>query len=78
LLTALVIVLISSATCLYYIRLIKTFFFVKTSKTTFWISSKKRYGLEFCVSLLLFFNVVFAVYPEPLLQPSIALGLTIF
>ena len=33
--TAIVIVLISSVACFYYIRLIKTFFFVKSSKNSF-------------------------------------------
>lgn len=33
--TALFIVIISSVACFYYIRLIKTFFFVKTTKNSF-------------------------------------------
>jgi NADH-quinone oxidoreductase subunit N len=33
--TTLFIVIISSVACFYYIRLIKTFFFVKTTKNSF-------------------------------------------
>jgi NADH:ubiquinone oxidoreductase subunit 2 (subunit N) len=35
LITSVTIVLISSVACFYYIRLIKTFFFVKSSKNSF-------------------------------------------
>jgi NADH-quinone oxidoreductase subunit N len=62
--TSIVIVLISSVACFYYIRLIKTFFFVKTSKNSFWISSTKRQHSEFIIGFLLFCNLFFVTRPE--------------
>ena len=64
--TSLVIVIISSIACFYYIRLIKTFFFVKGSKNSFWISSPKRTHSEYIIGFLLFFNFFFVLYPETL------------
>jgi NADH:ubiquinone oxidoreductase subunit 2 (subunit N) len=62
--TGLVIVIISSIASFYYIRLIKTFFFTKTSKNNFWISAAKRQSSEFNIGLLLFLNLTFCFYPE--------------
>jgi NADH:ubiquinone oxidoreductase subunit 2 (subunit N) len=62
--TVLLIVIISSIASFYYIRLIKTFFFVKSNKKGIWISSFKRSGSEFNIGLLLFFNLMLSVRPD--------------
>jgi NADH:ubiquinone oxidoreductase subunit 2 (subunit N) len=62
--TSLVIVIVSSIASFYYIRLIKTFFFVKTSKINLWISSTKRQNGEFNIGLFFFLNIAFCLYPE--------------
>jgi NADH-quinone oxidoreductase subunit N len=76
--TALVIVIISSVASFYYIRLIKTFFFVKTRKNNLWISNSKRPIMEFNIGVLLFFNVAFWFHPELLSLMSTVIGLTLF
>lgn len=75
---SLVVVIISSIACFYYIRLIKTFFFVKTSKTNLWISSTKRFHAEFNIGLFFFFNLAFCIYPEILSLISCAISLILF
>jgi NADH:ubiquinone oxidoreductase subunit 2 (subunit N) len=64
LITSLVIVIVSSITCFYYIRLVKMFFFVSFSKNSFWVSSKKTLFLDFAISLSFFFNIFFILNPE--------------
>lgn len=75
--TSVVIVIISSVACFYYIRLIKAFFFVKSSKNNLWVSTKKRQNSEFCVGLLLFFNLTFCFFPEFLALISTTLSLVL-
>jgi NADH:ubiquinone oxidoreductase subunit 2 (subunit N) len=74
-LTCLFIVIISSIGCFYYIRLIKTFFFTKTSKINLWISTPTRRFTEFNIAVLLFFNMFFCFYPDLLLLLSTFLTL---
>ena len=69
------IVIISSIACFYYIRLIKAFFFVKSSKNNIWISSRKRFGSELGIGLILYLNLTFAIFPELLVNISTALSL---
>jgi NADH-quinone oxidoreductase subunit N len=76
--TGLVIVIISSIASFYYIRLIKTFFFTKTSKNNFWLSTVKRQSSEFNIGLLFFLNLAFCFYPEFLSLMSVTLSLTLF
>jgi NADH:ubiquinone oxidoreductase subunit 2 (subunit N) len=76
--TSLLIVIISSIASFYYIRLIKTFFFVKSSKNNLWISTVKRQSSEFNIGLLLFLNLVFAIYPGFLLNLSNTVSLALF
>jgi NADH-quinone oxidoreductase subunit N len=75
--TSIVIVVISSVACFYYIRLIKTFFFVKSSKNSFWISMPKRQGMEVLIGLLLFLNLAFVFRPELLSNFSTLVGLSL-
>jgi len=77
-LVSLIVVIISSVACFYYIRLIKTFFFVKTSKNNLWISITKRQNSEFCIGLLLVLNLAFCFFPDFLALISIALSLILF
>jgi NADH-quinone oxidoreductase subunit N len=74
----LIIVIVSSISSFYYIRLIKTFFFVKTSKNNFWISPAKRQNTEFLIGVLLFFNLTFCLFPELFSLISLTLGLILF
>ena len=76
--TGLVIVIISSIASFYYIRLIKTFFFTKTSKNNFWLSTAKRQSSEFNIGLLFFLNLAFCFCPEFLSLMSVTLSLTLF
>jgi NADH-quinone oxidoreductase subunit N len=76
--TSFVIILISSIACFYYIRLIKIFFFVKTSKSTFWLSNSSKLNTEIIISPLLFFNICFFIRPDFLLHFSTILGITLF
>jgi NADH-quinone oxidoreductase subunit N len=76
--TALVIVIVSSVASFYYIRLIKTFFFIKTRKDNFWISSSTHQNMEFNIGILLFLNVAFWIHPETLSLFSTVIGLVLF
>jgi NADH-quinone oxidoreductase subunit N len=76
--TSLVIVIVSSIASFYYIRLIKTFFFVKTSKNNLWISSTKRHCGELSVGIFFFLNLTFCFYPEFLSLVSGTLSLVLF
>jgi NADH-quinone oxidoreductase subunit N len=76
--TSLIIVIISSVASFYYIRLIKTFFFVKTSRNNFWISTAKRQGSEFNIGLLPFFNLTLCFSIDFLSLFSMSLSLVLF
>jgi NADH-quinone oxidoreductase subunit N len=58
------IVFISSIACFYYIRLIKIFFFVKTSKNSFWLSNNSKKNADIILSSLMFFNIAFFIRPD--------------
>jgi NADH-quinone oxidoreductase subunit N len=62
--TAFLIILISSAACFYYIRLIKIFFFIKETKNSFWLSNKQKTNSEIVISLAFFFNIFFVCFPN--------------
>jgi NADH-quinone oxidoreductase subunit N len=61
---AFVIIMISSAACFYYIRLIKIFFFVKNTKNSFWLSNASKTNTEIIIAPLFFFNMFFFCYPD--------------
>ena len=75
--SSLIIVIISSIACFYYIRLIKTFYFVKTTKNSLWISSNKRQFSEYLIASLLFFNVGFFLQPQLLYLLASILSFTL-
>jgi NADH-quinone oxidoreductase subunit N len=75
--SAVVIVIISSIACFYYIRLIKTFYFVKNTKTNLWISSTKRQFSEYLIGSLLFFNIGFFLQPQLLYLMASILSFTL-
>jgi NADH-quinone oxidoreductase subunit N len=62
--SASVIVIISSIACFYYIRLIKIFFFVKSSRSSFWISSSQNSYLVYVISIIMLLNFFFFLRPE--------------
>ena len=64
------IVFISSIATFYYIRLIKIFFFVKTSKNSFWLSARSKKNADIILSILMFLNLVFFVRPDFISQLS--------
>jgi NADH:ubiquinone oxidoreductase subunit 2 (subunit N) len=76
--SSIVIVLISSVACFYYIRLIKSFFFVKTTKNNLWISCTKRQHSEYVVGVLLFLNLFFVLRPELLFSFSTIISMSLF
>lgn len=75
--TSVIIVLISSVACFYYIRLIKTFFFVKFSKNSFWISTPKRQHSEYLIGAFSFLNIFFVFRPELLSFFSTLVGISL-
>ena len=56
-------VIISSIACFYYIRLIKTFFFTKESKNSFWVSSASRRNTEVAIGTTMVINLLFFIFP---------------
>jgi NADH:ubiquinone oxidoreductase subunit 2 (subunit N) len=70
--------LISSVACFYYIRLIKIFFFVKSSKNSFWLSNTTKQNTEILIGPLLFLNVCFFFRPDFLSHFSTVLGIILF
>jgi NADH:ubiquinone oxidoreductase subunit 2 (subunit N) len=61
-------VLISSAACFYYIRLIKIFFFVKNTKNFYWMSNVNKTNTEIIIAPLFFFNILFVIKPDLISQ----------
>lgn len=76
--TSLIIIIISSVACFYYIRLIKIFFFVKSSKNSFWLSNTTKQNTEIVIGPLLFLNVCFFFRPDLLSHFSTVLGIILF
>jgi NADH:ubiquinone oxidoreductase subunit 2 (subunit N) len=68
----------SSVACFYYIRLIKIFFFTKTSKNGFWLSNVKKQNTEILIGFLLFFNSFFFLRPDLLSNFSTAVSIALF
>jgi hypothetical protein len=58
--------------------MIKAFFFVKTNKNSLWIATTKRQNTDFIISLLLFFNLTFCLFPDLLALISANLALILF
>jgi NADH:ubiquinone oxidoreductase subunit 2 (subunit N) len=75
--SAIVIIILSSIACFYYIRLIKIIFFSKSYGSTLWFSCSNRQNTEILVSPLLLFNVIFFTFPDLLSDISIVLGLVL-
>jgi NADH:ubiquinone oxidoreductase subunit 2 (subunit N) len=75
--TSIIIVLISSVACFYYIRLIKSFFFVKSSKNSLWISVKKRQHSEHVIGILMFLNLFFFLRPDLLFTFSSVISVSL-
>lgn len=75
--TSIIIVLISSVACFYYIRLIKSFFFVKSSKNSLWISVKKRQHSEHVIGILMFLNLFFVLRPDLLFTFSSVISVSL-
>lgn len=71
-------VLISSIACFYYIRLIKTFFFIKDAKQSFWVSGNNTQNIDFFISVSLFFNLAFFIRPDLLLNFANVTALLLF
>ena len=71
-------VIISSIACFYYIRLIKTFFFIKNVKRSLWISSTKTQNIDAWISLSVFFTVAFFLRPDFLLNFTCVTALLAF
>lgn len=76
--TAIIVILLSSVSCFYYIRFIKNFFFVKTAKYGFWISNSSKQNTEFILAFCLFINICFFMYPNLLSNFSTIIGLALF
>jgi proton-translocating NADH-quinone oxidoreductase chain N len=76
--TSFVVIVLSSIACFYYIRLIKIFYFTKTSKHNLWISNKSSKNAEWVISLLLFFNLTFFTKPELLSSFALVTSLSLF
>lgn len=69
------IALLSSVACFYYIRLIKIFFFVGNLKNGFWVSSNSR-EIEFFYATSLLILVFFLIHPDSLFLTSSLLSFT--
>jgi NADH-quinone oxidoreductase subunit N len=76
--TSFIIVMISSVACFYYIRLIKVFFFTKTSKNSLWISSKSKNNTELIIGSLMIFNTCLFLRPDILSNLSTVVGFILF
>jgi NADH-quinone oxidoreductase subunit N len=77
-LSSIIIVLISSMACFYYLRLLKMVFFKNNVKSDFWVSGSSRKIGELVISLLVTFNVLFFVFPDSLSYFCLVLGLILF
>lgn len=75
--SAIVIVVFSGIACFYYIRLIKTFFFNKTKKNYFWISTKQS-GINLALTFTFFFNIYIFLKPNILSSFSSIVSLCLF
>jgi NADH-quinone oxidoreductase subunit N len=77
-LTSILIVLISSIACFYYLRLLKIIFFKNIVKNSFWLSNSSRKIGEFIISFLVTLNVIFFAFPDFLSYFCLVLGLILF
>lgn len=76
-LSAVLIVILSSIACFYYIRLIKIIFFSASTKTNLWFSCPNRQNTELLISILVVFNSFFFVFPDFICNISSVLGLVL-
>lgn len=75
--TAIIIVMLSSIACFYYIRLVKIMFFVKHSKNSIWITNSTRQNTEIFIGFFLFVAICYFLHPNLFINFSIVLGLAI-
>lgn len=76
--TGLFVVIVSSIACFYYIRLIKMFYFTKSSKSNLWLSTSSGRYSEGVIGLFLFINTTFFVWPELLSSFSLVTSIILF
>lgn len=72
------VIVLSSIACFYYIRLIKIFFFSKTGKNDFWLSSTTTTNNEIIIGCLMLFNTCFFINPDLLSNFSTSVALSLF
>lgn len=76
--TAMTIVVLSSISCFYYIRMVKLMFFVKDSKNCIWITNKTKKNSEILIGIFLFFILCYFLHPDLIIDFSIVMGLLLF
>jgi len=76
--TSLTIVVLSSISCFYYIRMVKLMFFVKDSKNCIWITNKSKKNSEILIGIFLFFILCYFLHPNLIIDFSIVMGLLLF
>jgi NADH:ubiquinone oxidoreductase subunit 2 (subunit N) len=76
--TAILIIILSTIGCFYYIRLIKIFYFISDRKNGDWISNTSKHNNELFISTFLLFNICFFFKPMLLLNFTTIIGLILF
>jgi NADH-quinone oxidoreductase subunit N len=76
--TALVIILLSSISCFYYIRMVKLMFFVKGSKNCIWITNKSKTNSEVLIGVFLLLILSYFLHPDLIIDFSVVIGLLLF
>jgi NADH-quinone oxidoreductase subunit N len=76
--TAFVIIVFSTVSCYYYIRLVKILFFTKDSKNNLWITNGNKQNTEIIIGISLVFILCFFLQPELVIDFSIAIGCVLF
>lgn len=76
--TAAVVILFSSISCYYYIRLIKVLFFVEGQKNNLWVTNNSLKNTEVLLGSFLIFIVCYFLHPNLGVDFSVVVGLTMF
>jgi NADH-quinone oxidoreductase subunit N len=76
---ALIVIIFSTISCFYYIRLVKILFFAeKTFKNDIWITNSTTKYTQNIIGCFLFFILCFFVYPDLVFDFSFVVGLVFF
>ena len=76
--TALIIIIFSSISCFYYIRIVKIMFFVKTLKNSIWLTNKAKQNTELVCAVFSFIILFYFLNPTLVLNLSIAVSFLLF